>query len=113
MCIAYRELLEKIIPAREYYFGKEINRWQAIFLAFKRSKKLLKNHYFKQSTDSINEDLPLEEPVETYIINYEHDKAKSERLTILDDMIKYFGDNADAIMQMSSRDIDLHWIDAA
>ena len=56
MCIAYRELLEKIIPAREYYFGKELNKWQAIFLAFKRSKKLLKNHYFKQSTDPINED---------------------------------------------------------
>ena len=26
LCIAYRELLEKIIPAREYYFGKPLNR---------------------------------------------------------------------------------------
>ena len=51
LCIAYRELLEKIIPAREYYFGKERNRLEAIYHAFTKSKLLLKNHYFKQSTD--------------------------------------------------------------
>lgn len=31
-------------------------------------------------------------------MNYEHKTAKSERLGILDDMIKYFGDNAEAVM---------------